>query len=128
MRIDPASAKRLYDVIMLSELADKDRASNIYDLVIRVDEDRGKIYDRILKIEEDRGKIYDRVLKIEEDRGKIAKGFLNRLSEPSDSAAFFLMNAIVWGFGKDRLDDFIGLLANPKTVKALQDLVAARKE
>jgi hypothetical protein len=111
---DPASAKRLYDGVLQSEAADPARPRKIYDLVISVDDDRGKIYDRVLKVEE--------------DHGKIAKAFLNRLSEPKDSAALLLMNVIVWGFGKDRIDDFIGLLKNPKTAKALQDLVSAPKD
>jgi hypothetical protein len=112
---DPASAERLYAGVLRSESADQTRPRKIYDLVISVDEDR------------DRQKIYERVLTIEGDRGKISTAFINHLRNDADTSRL-LLDLIVWEFGRNRIDDFIGLLTNPKTAKAVQDLVAARRD
>lgn len=109
---DPASAKRLYEGILLSETADQTRARKIYDLVISVDEDRARIYDRVIHADQ--------------SRGMITTAVIRRLSEDPNSIRQ-LLNLIVGEFGGNRSKDFAELLArreNQQILKAMHDIRA----
>jgi hypothetical protein len=109
---DPASAKRLYEGILLSESADQTRARKVYDLVISVDDDRTKIYDRVIQTDE--------------GRGKITTAVIHRLREDANSSRQ-LLDLIVWELGGNRSKDFTDLLEkreNQQILKAAHDIRA----